>query len=127
MRDDLSYLQQALGLRDVDVADINKKIPALPMLRLKRALNTWKLNTWNFIANQLALQYRLISRNVRRSQPSRAPVRSQAGSVAKRKKPKWLRLMRGVIVVAVGAAAFPSLWTSSIEPFPTVTHSRGSS
>jgi tetratricopeptide (TPR) repeat protein len=114
--EDLSYLQQALGLRDADVAAINSKIPASLMLRMKRALNTW-----NFIPNQPASQQRRFPRLVRRLQPDRETVRPKTNSVAERKNAKAPILLGSAIAVAIGGiVALPSLWNSKIEPFPTL-------
>jgi uncharacterized caspase-like protein/Flp pilus assembly protein TadD len=116
IREDLSYLQQALGLRDADVAAINRKIPALPMLSVKRALNLW-----NLIPNQPVSQQNQNLRPARRLQPVRQTVRPKTNSVARQRNSKTPILLGSAIAVSVGGiATTPFLWNSKIEPFPTL-------
>jgi len=116
IREDLSYLQQALGLRDADVAAINRKIPALPMLSVKRVLNSW-----NLISNQPASQQRQNLRSVRRPQPVRQTVHSKNNFAARQRNSKTPILLGSALALGVGGiATTPFLWNSKIEPFPTL-------
>jgi uncharacterized caspase-like protein len=103
MRDDLSYLQQTLGLRDTDVISINSRIPR-PIRR-----------------PQLIQE---INNRIRRPQLIQESVRPQTNSVEARNKLKLSIVVGGAIALIIGGfATVPSLLSLNKESSPPVNPS----